>query len=1102
MRCPKCSAANDDSGRFCTECATPLAACTRCGSANAARARFCAECAAPFATEPVVVTAERRQLTVMFCDLVGSAALSARLDPEELREVLRAYQAATEAVVQRFGGTIVQYLGDGVLVYFGTPQAHEDDPRRAALAGLAIVRAMSSVNAQLDPEIEVKLAVRIGIHTGLAVVGAVGVGPNKEQLAVGETPNIAARLQGLAAPDTVVVSEITHRLLAGSIDVRELGSHTLAGFTHAMRVFQVVGEPESTRAKPTHARSTNMIGRQSEHETLVTAWNAASSGRRQVVLLSGEAGIGKTRLLDTLSSDVTTKGGRLLEVRCSPFSQDSAFDAVVEMLSRWFGLKRDDDVDTRLTRLRESVAALSLDDAAALPLLASLLRLPAPGLAELKLEAGRQRQRTLEVLQAAVHAFASEGPVLLLAEDLHWVDPSTLEFLNQLVAREHQDRLLVVLTYRPDFGARWSASANVSIVSLTRLTASEAEGLVRASSPDMPLPAEVVQQIVNRTDGIPLFIEETTRAIIESGELVAVGGHWELVGSLPATLVPMTLQDALMARLDRLGSAKSLARLGAAIGREFSLELLRAVAALNEETLQSDVDRLVASGLLERHATGAQVTLVFRHSLMQETAYQSMLRATRRTLHQRIASVLQTSASHLAEGRPEVLAHHFSEAGETLAAIRLWQAAGDLAISRAAFAEAISHFTRGLKELVTLSESAERDTIELGLQSALGVALQASRGYAAEEVSRAYARARELCTNAGDATQLLTVLRGQWLFHGTRAEYHTESEIGEQILAIGELEDSAEHRVEGHLAIAVGRLYLGELALASDHFTQMKTVAQPAEEAVRARQFLMHSAAIAHAYLSRTLVMMGDIDGATRNAEEGVAMARRIAIPLSMAQTMGMQALLSHVLRDVPGTLDWARRARAVAEEYGFPYWQSLMAITEAWAVAQSGDAARGIDAMERGVERYRAIGAKLGLSWFYGALADLLRHDNRIDEAIRYIVDATAHIQATDERYYEAEIERLRGELLLAKWGSSAEAEAERHLFTAVQVAQRQGARTWELRASTSLAQLWHKMGRTAEAISQLERVLDGFPPSASIPDVTDARATLAAIRQPIATK
>lgn len=1076
-----------------------MAACTRCGTANIARSRFCTECGNPFVTQPVSITSERRQLTVMFCDLVGSSALSARLDPEELREVLRAYQSATEDVVQRFGGTIVQYLGDGVLVYFGSPQAHEDDPRRAALAGLAIVRAMTSVNAQLDPEIEVKLAVRIGIHTGLAVVGAVGVGPNKEQLAVGETPNIAARLQGLAAPDTVVVSEITHRLLAGSLEVRELGSQTLAGFTHAMRVFQVVGEPETTRTKVTHAQSATMIGRESEHEVLLTAWKAATSGVRQIALVSGEAGIGKTRLLDTLSGEVTASGGRLLELRCSPFSQDSAFDSVVEMLSRWFDLKRDDDVATRSKHLRESVDTLALEDAAALPLLASLLRLPAPGLAALQLEAGRQRQRTLEVLQAAVHAYTSEGPVLLVAEDLHWVDPSTLEFLNQLVAKDHQDRLLVVLTYRPDFGARWSARANVTSVSLTGLTPPEAAGLVLSSSLGIPLPPEVVQQIVSRTDGVPLFIEETTRAIIDSGELVAVADKWELVGSMPATLVPMTLQDALMARLDRLGSAKSLARLGSAIGREFSLELLRAVAALNEETLQSDIDRLVASQLLERHVTGPHVTLVFRHSLMQETAYQSMLRATRRTLHQRIATVLQTSSSHLAEGRPEVLAHHLSEAGETLAAVRLWQDAGNLAISRAAFTEAISHLTRGLKELVTLPESPERDAIELGLQSALGAALQASRGYAADEVARAYARARELCASSGDATQLLTVLRGQWLFHGTRAEYHTEREIGEQILSIGELEDSADHRLEGHLAIAVGRLYLGELALSTDHFTQMKNVAEPITDTVRPHQFLMHSAAIAHAYLSRTLVMMGDIDGATRNAEEAVAMARRIAIPLAIAQTMGMHALLSHVLRDVPATLDWARRARGVAEEYGFPYWQSLMAITEAWALAKSGDTAHGIEAMERGVERYRATGAKLGLSWFYGALADLLRRDNRIDEAIRYIVDATAHIQATDERYYEAETERLRGELLLARWGRAAEVEAERHLVSAVQVAQRQGARTWELRASTSLAQLWHEMGRSDEAVSQLTSVLEHFAASVNIPDIADARAMLAAIQRPI---
>ena len=620
------------------------------------------------AVEPRPADAERRQLTVLFCDLVDSTVLASQLDPEDLREVVRAYQETCAKVIARFEGHIAQYLGDGLLVYFGYPLAHEDDAQRAVRAGLGMVEALGQLNVRLKQDRGVELAVRLGIHTGLVVVGEVGGGARQEQLALGETPNLAARLQGIAAPNTVVISAATVQLLGGFFTYQSLGTPSLKGLAQPLEVYRVLYE-STARSRLEAAGSTGLtplVGREQEVALLRERWAQVKDGIGQVILLSGEAGIGKSRLVQVLTEHVAAEPQAwLTPCQCSPYYQNTALYPMIELLERVaLRFDREESPQQKLRKLEGFLVQYGLPLTEAVPLFAALLSLPlGTDYAPLTVSAEQQKQQTLHALLTVMLRIAAQQPMLFVMEDLHWVDPTTLEFLSLLVDQGPTARILALWTFRPDFSPPWTGRSHLTQVTLPRLPRQQATEMTDRVAHGKALPTEVVEQVVAKTDGVPLFVEELTKMVLESGLLQEREDRYELTGPLPPLAIPTTLHDSLMARLDRLATVKSLAQLGATLGREFSYALLHAVSPWDEETLQRGLHQLVEAELLYQRGLPPQATYLFKHALIQDAAYQSLLRSTRQQHHQRIAQVLEARFPEICETQPELLAHHYTEAG-------------------------------------------------------------------------------------------------------------------------------------------------------------------------------------------------------------------------------------------------------------------------------------------------------------------------------------------------------------------------------------------------------------------------------------------------------
>jgi class 3 adenylate cyclase len=719
---------------------------------------------------PAAPQAERRQITVMFCDLVGSTALAETLDPEDLRSLMQAYQQACGAVIERYDGHVAQYLGDGLMTYFGWPTAHEDDAERAVRAGLEIVKAVKKVDA---PE---PLGVRIGVATGPVVVGETGAGDaSVPKLAVGETPNLAARVQGLAGPDEIVVAPSTRRLVGGAFEVDDLGEHTLKGVVEPVRAWRVTGLGHAEgRFEAAHVGGlTPLVGREIEIAMVMERWSQAKEGEGQVVLLCGEPGIGKSRITQVLRERVADEPHIRLRYQCSPYYTNTAFYPLIQHLERAAGFSHDDPTDVKLDKLKTLLAQGTEAVAEAAPLFAAVLSIPTEGrYAPLELSPQRQKEKTIEAMANQVVGLSKEQTVLLILEDAHWIDPTTLEMFGETIARIGSARVLLVITYRPEFAPPWLGHAFVTVHTLNRLSRRHGAAMVEEVAGGKPLPAEVLDQIVAKTDGVPLFVEELTKTVIESGFLRETDDRYELDGPLPRLAIPATLHDSLMARLDRLAPVKEIAQIGATIGREFSYELLAEVSPLRGNDLHEALNRLVGSELVFRRGQPPDATYVFKNALIQDVAYDSLLKSRRQQLHTDIAQALEERLANIAGNAPELLAHHYTEAGLPEQAVAYWLKAGHRAINRSAYIEAIAHLQKGLELLSDLPETPDRDQREVDLRVAVGVALIATKGYAAPETGEAYTRARELCARLDDPPQIFQVLYGLWVFYlNTRTFY-------------------------------------------------------------------------------------------------------------------------------------------------------------------------------------------------------------------------------------------------------------------------------------------------------------------------------------------
>jgi class 3 adenylate cyclase/predicted ATPase len=1048
------------------------------------------------APEPHHPEAERRQLTVLFCDLVDSTVLARRLDPEELRAVVRAYQDTCAKVIARFEGHIAQYLGDGLLVYFGYPRAHEDDVQRAVRAGLGMIEAVGQLNTRLAQERGVQLAVRLGVHTGLVVVGDMGSGTRQEQLALGETPNLAARLQSLATPNTLVISTATFQLLGGFFACQPLGTRPVKGLAQPLAVYRVLYE-SMARSRLEAVGSTGLtplVGREQEIGLLQERWAQVKDGIGQVVLLSGEAGIGKSRLVQVLTEQTAAEPQAwLTPCRCSPYYQHTALYPWIELLERVaLQFEREETPAQKLRKLEGFLVQYGLPLAEAVPLFADLLSLPLPdGYAPLMLSPEQQKQRTLQALLTILLRIAAQQPVLFVMEDLHWVDPSTLELLSLLVDQGPTARIMTLLTFRPDFRPPWPGRAHLTQVTVNRLPDRQAVEVIHQVAHGKALPPEVVEQIVAKTDGVPLFVEELTKMVLESGLLQERDDGYELAGPLPPLAIPATLHDSLMARLDRLAGVKNLAQLGATLGREFSYALMQAVSPWDEETVQRGLHQLVEAEFLYQLGLPPQATYRFKHALIQEEAYQSLLRSTRQQHHQRIAQVLEAQFPETVATQPELLAHHYTAAGGTEQAVHYWQRAGEHASDHSAYLEAISHFTTGIELLTTLPVTPERTQQALTLHIALGTALQNAKGHAAPEVEHVYSQARTLCQQVGEAPQLVPVLFGLWRYYVTRSQLHTARELAETLLRLAQQTHDPALTVIAHSALGTTCLWLGALPAARLHIEESLVHYMPAQRRAPVFRMAFDPGVAGHTYTSMLLWLRGYPEQALVRLREALALAHQISHPYSLAFAHFWAAWVSQVRRDVPAVHEHAEAAVALATEQGFPLWTATGTSLRGWALAMQGQGEEGMAQVRQGIAIWRATGAALFVPSFCTWLAEVAAHLGHPEDGLQALVEASALVEQHEERYWEAEVCRLRGSLLLRQTMPQPE-EAETWLQRALDVARRQEAKALELRAAMSLSRLCQRQGKREEARELLAPVYDWFTEGFDTADLQEAKQLL----------
>jgi predicted ATPase/class 3 adenylate cyclase len=1045
---------------------------------------------------PSTPDAERRQLTVLFCDLVDSTALASQLDPEDLRQVIRAYQDTCAKVTARFEGHIAQYLGDGLLVYFGYPLAHEDDAQRAVRAGLGMVEAVGQLTTRLEEERGVQLAVRLGVHTGLVVVGEVGGGTRRGQLELGETPNLAACLQGIAAPDTLVISAATFQLLGGFFACQPLETPFLKGQAQPLAVYRVLYE-SMARSRLEAAGSTGwtpLVGREQEIRLRRERWAQVKDGVGQVVLLSGEAGIGKSRLVHVLQEQVATEPQAwLTPCQCSPYYRNSALYPLIDLLERVaLRFEREESPQLKLRKLEGFVVQYGLPLAEAIPLFAALLSLPLTAdYAPLTMSPEQQKQQTLHALLTILLRIAAQQPVLFVMEDLHWVDPTTLGLLTLLVDQGSTARILALWTFRPDFSPPWTGRSHLMQVTLPRLPWRQAAEMTVRVAHSKALPPEAVEQVVAKTDGVPLFVEELTKMVLESGLLQEHEERYELTGPLPPLAIPATLHDSLMARLDRLATVKAMAQLGATLGREFSYELLQVVSPWDEGTLRRGLHQLVEAEFLYQQGLPPQATYVFKHALIQDAAYQSLLRSTRQQYHQRIAQVLEARFPELVATQPELLAHHFTEAGLTAQAVSYWHKAGQRATQRSAHVEAITHLTKGLGLLKALQDTPERTQHELTLLLALGAPLQATKDYAAPERRQAYTRAWELCQQVEEMLLRFPVLYGLWSCYALGGQLQMARTVGEQLLNLAQHQPDLGLLLKAHQALGVTRLCLGEFASALAHAEQGLALYDPQQHHTHTFLYGQDPEMSCCLYAAVALWVLGYPDQALVSGHEALTIAQGRSHPYSMSMALGWAALLRQYRREVHATHERAEATMTLCTEQGFALLLAWGTILQGWALAEQGSGEVSIAQISQGLAAYRITGTEFFRPYLLALLAEVQGKVGRAEEGLRVLAEALTLVNNTGERYWEAELHRLQGELLLMQ-ALPDEQQATACFQQALTIAQHQQAKSLELRAAMSLARLCQRQDKRTAARELLAPVYGWFTEGFDTADLQEAKALL----------
>lgn len=998
--------------------------CPFCGFECPDSFKFCGECGAKF--DALIASSddsdsnisERRQLTVMFCDLVDSTKLSDNLDPEDLRDVIHHYQKACGEIVHRYDGYIAQFLGDGLLIYFGFPHAHEDDARRAAISALEMIDAIKALNRTFTLPENYSLAVRIGINTGLVVTSDLGEGSNKEHLALGRTPNVAARLQGQAKENQILVSDSSYELIQNDFNFKSLGKLKMKGIAEAISSYQVIESIDNKNniIDASGKTSSKIIGREKEVDNLISQWNQSTKGEGCITIVNGDAGIGKSRLLKACRDELNSDDYQLVVARCHAYGENSSFSPIIELLKRIMGLTPSLSTEDKRNKLQGFLDREQIEESDAFSLLASFLGLPLNARdREVVISPQKRKVRVIELITKLLAESSERIPMLLIVEDLHWVDPSTLDFLNYVIQHIPNHRIFAIFTCRPNFNIPWPESESVSLLSVENLDNSDIKSMIRSLMKDKDLPKEIIKHIVDKTDGIPLFIEELTKMLLESGLLRFVGNKYVLDGELPTNAIPATLQDSLTARLDSFGAAKEVAQIGAAIGREFSYQLICSVIDKEEEQVSAALNELVDAELLYRRGVPPAADYIFKHALIQDAATSSLLKSHSQKLHQRIATVLIDEYPSIVEAWPETIAQHFTVAANYEVAIDWWIKAGSVAFEQSASVEAIERAKQGLNLMQHVSDTEESRRRELYLQMILGPVLTATQGYAAPDVENAYRRAFELCKTVGAGADLFPVLWGFYAFSVVRSEFLEALDASTQMLELAtDLHDDS-MKIESHQALGLINFFMGQPQLAKTHIDNVLTL----DSGYRDRSFTYKSGQDASvtnlSFAGLNAWILGDNQKANEYTERSIHLARELGHPFSLAYALNFASWLGYMQNDHEKTKCYAQEEIDISIENEF-FWIHKGKLLLGWAMAQSdndADIEEGHQLIKNGFHAYKEPGARLGQTLQMAIDASLCVKRDKLKEGLEVIENGLAAIEESGEVFWHAELLRLKAEIL-----------------------------------------------------------------------------------------
>ena len=1047
--------------------------------------------------------AERRPLTVMFCDLADSTALSTKLDPEDLQDIIRAYQETCTTLIREYEGFVAKYMGDGILVYFGYPRSLERNAERAVRSGLAIIDAIIALNRTLGHKKGAELAVRIGISTGMVMVGEiVGDGFAQERTVIGEAPNMAARLQGVAGRNGLVIGGLTKDLSGDAFVYRDLGTQELKGISGRVQTWGVVGLAEDLVDGVDDAETDGaaevpeLIGRDEEIGLLRRAWASTREERRgQVVTISGEAGIGKSVLIDGLKAEARNDGLQRITFRCSPYHASSALYPIIGHFRRWLKWHPEDDDQARLAKLEAALAEYDRPLAETVPLIASLLslQLPPDRYPPADMTPQQHKQMTQDVLIAILFEAPEKEPLLALWEDLHWADPSTLELLGLMIDQTPTAALLMVTTARPEFVPPWPARSHVTPITLNRLERPHAEALVARIAGAKPLPTEVVTHIVTKTDGVPLYVEELTKTILVSDILRDTGGQFELTGPLSSLAIPDTLQESLMARLDRLPQVRELAQLGSVLGREFAYEMISGLSNIGGEMLQKGLTQLVDAEMLYQRGRPPRAHYVFKHALVKDAAYNSLLRRQRQQYHRQVAELLETNSPDVVAAHPELLAHHYSEADIADRAVDYWQLAGQRAIERSANAEAIAHLNFAIDDIGTLPANGDTAQRELKLQTMLAGPLIATKGYGAPESAAVFTRALKLSKQVNDPSLMFPVLYQQWVFNLIGSRVDESRDLARQFSHLANAQEELLPRVLGHRVTAVSHHYLGELVAAKSEFETALSLYDDERHRQSTYQFGQNPKSAIMAFQTLNSHLLGFPDQSRTIANAAIEHANSIEHANTIAYVLFYGAIrLAHCQRDLAMAISSNAALSDLANKHGMAMWKAFAIVQSGWILSIQGRYAEAIEMAQSGLEAVRKTGTGLEQPFAMAQLIEVLSSSGKYEEALDLADAAINFADRTNERLFEAELYRLKGEQLLLARGSGAEVDAEKLFRQSLKIAQKQNAKSWELRTATSLANLWRRQDRADDARDLLQPVYGWFSEGFETADLIEAKELL----------